>query len=108
VLEPEHTSEHQAGKVEEVNQMRPDAVRRDQATGPPIQMDPAGDCQEQAARLDRDNPQWLVLWGTFSREFVAFPLFLVPAGTVLHSESSPELVRRMRQTEQIYGGYHDA
>jgi hypothetical protein len=89
--------------------MRPDAVRSDQAAGAGIQTDPASDDhQEQAARLDRDNPQWLVLWGIFSHEFVVFPLFLVPAGTVLHSGSSPELVRRMRQTEQIYGGYRDA
>ncbi len=66
------------------------------------------DHREQAARLDRDNPQWLVVWGIFSHEFVAFPLFRVPQGTVLCSRSGPELVRRMRQAEEIYGRSRDA
>ena len=65
------------------------------------------DHQEQAARLDRDNPQWLIVWGTFSLEFVAFPLFCVPDGIVLRSRSAPELLRRMRQTEEIYGRSRD-
>jgi hypothetical protein len=70
---------------------------------------PAGeDHQEQAARLDRDNPQWLIVWGTFSHEFVAFPLSRVPQGTILCCRSGPELVRRMRQAEAIYGGGRDA
>ncbi len=66
------------------------------------------DQREQAARLDRDNPQWLIVWGTFSHEFVAFPLFRVPAGIVLCCHSGTELVRRMRQAEKIYGGSRDA
>src|ERR1700691_6027474 len=66
------------------------------------------DHREQAARLDRDNPRWMVVWGTFSHEFVAFPLFQVPPGTVLCSKSGPEIERRMRQAEQIYGGSRDA
>ena len=75
----------------------------------PAQRVPADeDHQEQAARLERDNPQWLVVWGTFSHEFVAFPRFSVPQGTVLCCRSCPELVRRMRQTEEIYGRSHNA
>lgn len=64
--------------------------------------------KEQAAKLGQDNPQWLVIWGTFSHEFVAFPLFRVPQGTILCCRSGPELVRRMGQTEEIYGGGRDA
>jgi hypothetical protein len=66
------------------------------------------DHSEQAARLDRDNPRWMIVWGTFSHEFVAFPLFDVPSGTVLCCRSGPEMERRMRQVEQIYGGGRDA
>ena len=66
------------------------------------------DHREQAARLDRDNLRWMVVWGAFSHEFVAFPLFQVPPGTVLCSQSGPEIERRMRQAEQIYGGSCDA
>jgi hypothetical protein len=65
------------------------------------------DRQEQAARLDRDNPQWLVVWGIFSHEFVAFPLFRVPQGTILCARSGLELSGRMRQAEKIYGGSRD-
>jgi hypothetical protein len=61
------------------------------------------DHRTQAARLDRDNPRWLVVWGTFSHQFVAFPLFEVPGGTVLCCRTGPELVRRMQQAEEIYG-----
>jgi len=79
-----------------------------QASWAPAQLAPAeGKPQEQAARLDRDNPQWLVVWGTFSHEFVAFPLFQAPQGIVLCCRSGPELVRRMRQAEKIYGGGRD-
>ena len=66
------------------------------------------DHAEQAARLDRENPEWIVVWGTFSHQFVAFPLFRVPPGTVLCNRSEPELVRRMRQTETIYGRTRNA
>jgi hypothetical protein len=66
------------------------------------------DHQEQAVRLDWDNPTWIVVWGIFSHEFVAFPLFRVPQGTVLCSRTGLELMRRIRQTEQIYGGNRDA
>ena len=68
---------------------------------------PGEDDQEQAARLDRDNPRWLIVWGTFSLEFLAFPLFCVPDGIVLCSRSAAELLRRMRQTEEIYGRSRD-
>ncbi len=68
---------------------------------------PGEDRREQAAKLDRENPRWLVVWGIFSLEFVAFPLFDVPDGIVLCSRSAPELLRRMRQTEKIYGRSRD-
>jgi hypothetical protein len=76
--------------------------------GQHVQSTPAEeDHQELAARLDRDNPQWLVVWGIFSHEFVAFPLFRVPQGTVLCARNSLELAGRMRQTETIYCGSRD-
>jgi hypothetical protein len=65
------------------------------------------DRHEQAARLDRDNPQWLVVWGIFSHEFVAFPLFRVPEGTILCARTGLELAGRMQQTEKIYRGSRD-
>jgi hypothetical protein len=84
--------------------MSADAAGRYQASQTQSQPAPAGlDRAEEAAQLDRDNPRWLVVWGIFSLEFVAFPLFDVPAGTFLCARSAPELLRRIRQAEGIYG-----
>jgi hypothetical protein len=88
--------------------MSTDAASQYETTRPQTASAPAlDDHQEQAARLDRDNPQWLVVWGIFSHQFVAFPLFRAPEGIVLCCQSGPELVRRMRQTEEIYGRSRD-
>ena len=84
--------------------MSADAAGRYQASQ--VQGQPAPDEQDhaaEAAQLDRDNPRWLVVWGIFSLEFVAFPLFDVPDGTFLCARSAPELLRRIRQAEEIYG-----
>jgi hypothetical protein len=84
--------------------MSADAAGRYQASQPQAQAAPAGhDHAAEADQLDRDNPQWLVVWGIFSLQFVAFPLFDVPDGTVLCARSAPELLRQIRQTEEIYG-----
>jgi hypothetical protein len=89
--------------------MSADIVGRDQVSQAYSRPEPASeDHQEQAVTLGRDNPRWLVVWGTFTHEYVAFARFNVPAGTVLHSTSVPELVRRMRQAEQIYSRSHNA
>jgi hypothetical protein len=74
------------------------------ADGQPVQSHrPGEDHAGQAARLDHENPQWIVIWGIFSHQFVAFPLFRVPPGTVHCYRSESELLRQMRQTENIYG-----
>lgn len=57
--------------------------------------------KEIAERIQQDNPHWLVIWGVYSREYVAFPLFGAPPRTVLHTQHPGELVSRMRQTEQF-------
>ncbi len=56
---------------------------------------------DMAERLQRDNPRWVVMWGAYSREYVAFPLFNAPPGTVLRGQHPGELAGRMRQTEQF-------
>ena len=55
--------------------------------------------RELAGRIERDNPRWLVVWGVYTREFVAFPLFRVPPGTVLCSRNFKALAARMQQVE---------
>lgn len=48
-----------------------------------------------AARIERTNPGWLVMWSMYYREFYAFPCFCVPQGTVLHYADPGQLVAEM-------------
>jgi hypothetical protein len=43
--------------------------------------------QRAAARIDRDHPRWLILWGAHTRLFWAFR---APRGASLHSRRSRE------------------
>ena len=52
-----------------------------------------------ARRIGRDFPQWLVIWGTYSRVYWAYPTFPVPRGTVLHASDPGELARQMREIQ---------
>ena len=84
--------------------MSADAAGRYQVSQAQSRPAPAGQARAaEAAQLDRDNPRWLVVWGIFSLQFVAFPLFDAPAGTFLCARSAPELLRRIRRAEEIYG-----
>jgi hypothetical protein len=68
--------------------------------------------REAAEQVNATFPDWLVLWGPFSQQFVAFPLFRAPRGTVLASHDISRLERLMRQTRRtircvagLDGGY---
>ena len=52
-----------------------------------------------AARIQHANPHWLLLWGTHSRRYFAFPMFTVPPGTIVTASEPDRLVTRMRQAE---------
>jgi len=56
-------------------------------------------CREMARRIEKANPHWLVMWGTFSREFWAYPLLPVPSGTIMHAPYVEMLVTGMRKVE---------
>jgi hypothetical protein len=55
--------------------------------------------RDTAAGLQRDHPRWLVVYGTYTRQYVAFPLFTAPPGTILSNGKPGELVRQMQKTE---------
>jgi hypothetical protein len=65
------------------------------AAGP---LDP--DERHTAARLHQCNPQWLILWGCYSRLYWAFPLFDAPPGTLVSAPGTRQLLASMRQTER--------
>jgi hypothetical protein len=54
---------------------------------------------DTAEAIQAANPNWLVVWGVFTHQYVAFPLFRAPAGTVVQSASPQRLVHQMRQAE---------
>jgi hypothetical protein len=61
-----------------------------------------------AARIAQHSPQWVVIWGTATREYRAFPVFQVPAGTIAHHGDPDVVIRQMRQiqTAVAYYGHH--
>ena len=58
----------------------------------------AGHC-DTAKAIQAAHPDWLVMWGVFTHQYVAFPLFHAPAGSIVQSASPERLVRRMRHAE---------
>jgi hypothetical protein len=60
--------------------------------------------QEWAAQVQRENPGWLVIWGEYSRQYTAFPLFPeAPAGIVISYRNPAILANRLRQVQERYG-----
>jgi hypothetical protein len=57
-----------------------------------------------AARLTQRYPNWLILWGTWSRRFWAYPLFRAPKGTILHAATAADLLTLMSQAEFAASG----
>jgi hypothetical protein len=58
-----------------------------------------------ARELESENPLWIVVFGVYTRQFVAFSRFRVPAGTAMVIAGYPgALALRMRDIErQAYG-----
>jgi hypothetical protein len=57
------------------------------------------DQQRAAARIERDHPQWLIVWGAHTRLFWAYPRFQAPTGTMVAAPDTAELTARMQQIE---------
>jgi len=56
-------------------------------------------CHDIAKQMEQDNPRWIVLFGVFSKEFVGFPRFSAPPGTVDTAQYPEAMSARMRETE---------
>jgi hypothetical protein len=55
-----------------------------------------------AGRLETENPKWIVVYGVYSRLFIAFPRFSAPAMTIVLSAYPGALPARMRIIEQEF------
>jgi hypothetical protein len=53
-----------------------------------------------AAQLQRENPCWFIMWGCYSRQFWAFPLFSVPSRTIVTARDAEKLLAMMYAAER--------
>ena len=60
-------------------------------------------CRMAAARLQYDHRHWMVMWGCYTRTYVAFPLFPAPRGTILIATAPDEMTAKMRRQERAAG-----
>ena len=66
-----------------------------------------GNCDDgpqTAVQLEKKNPGWMIIYGSFSREYVAFPLYYeAPQRGYIVARDPGELARRMHEAEQRHG-----
>ncbi len=55
--------------------------------------------REEARRLEAANPLWVVIFGSYSREFVCFPRFGPDGGSIVAARNPGALPPRMRTAE---------
>ena len=72
--------------------------------GPASAFDDAS--REAAERTERENPGWIVVFGVFTKEFVCFPRFPAPAGTIVTALYPDAIPPRMRTIERALRGGH--
>jgi hypothetical protein len=59
-------------------------------------------CRATAEQIHHDRPQWLVLWGCYSRRFWAFPLFEMRPRMLVHASYPAALIDRMDDAEHRF------
>jgi hypothetical protein len=57
-------------------------------------------CRAVAEDIQRQRPDWLVLWGVYSKRFVAFPLFTVRQRVVVIAHYPDALLARLDEVER--------
>ncbi len=56
--------------------------------------------REAAEQAERENPGWIVLFGVFTKEFVCFPRFPAPTGTIVTALYPDAILPRMLMIER--------
>jgi hypothetical protein len=56
--------------------------------------------RETARQIQLQRPGWMVMYGTYSRQYIAFPLFRAPKGTIVAAGHPPALAAQMQAVEQ--------
>ena len=58
--------------------------------------------REIARHLEEKSPNWLVLWGMYTHQFVALPRFDAPRGTIVTAIYPDALVGRTQEVERRF------
>jgi hypothetical protein len=58
------------------------------------------DEHETARQIELRHPCWMVMYGTYSRQYVAFPRFRAPKGTIVAARHPPALAAQMQAVER--------
>jgi hypothetical protein len=58
-------------------------------------------CHDIAKQIEQANPRWIVVFGVFTKEFVGFPRFPAPAGTVIAALYPEAMSARMHEAERL-------
>jgi hypothetical protein len=67
-------------------------------------------CREIAEKLEQQHPRWIVIFGTFTREFICLPRFVVPPGSkvvAIYPEAAADRMSRMERLYRIREGLSD-
>jgi hypothetical protein len=54
-----------------------------------------------AQEIQRQRPDWMVLWGCYSRRFVAFPLFAMRRRVIVIASYPDALLARLAEIERV-------
>jgi hypothetical protein len=64
----------------------------------------SGQAVQVAERIERDNPDWVVLYGSYTREFVAFPVYPdAPDNSYCSAKDPAALDGHIREMERRHG-----
>ena len=72
-------------------------------------MDRAEDdvCRQIAKELEQQHPRWIVIYGTFTREFICLPRFAVPPGlkvVAIYPEAAADRMSKMERLGRVREG----
>jgi len=67
---------------------------------PPAAFPDESNYKETAKQIERQQSGWIVLWGCYTQQFVAFPLFAARPGSIAVGYRSEALISQMRHIEQ--------
>ena len=59
-------------------------------------------CREIAEELEQQHPRWIVIFGTFTREFICLPRFAAPPGLTVVAVYPKASADRMSRVERLY------